>query len=316
MWVQWVEKEKTSKLSSCTLTLPWTESCRKVHLCCAWLGWNKLHSDLKRDYECITSQLNGLCDMSLQANYLICFFFRLILFEFLEELSPIFYVRINIKTNTKKDDKSLTIGRLYKPSTWEVAIVNVEGESPTIPSTGGVPTHFSGRTNCSSEPPASDNEPLNPTTSAPQLSRKLYPRVRFGSRVDFLLISSIAKAMVIECLNPKMSKLRHKMSPFSIKINHRFKRTAITWKHIFKTQFSTAKLLDMNTSTSLNVIIAQLHFSNRAQWWLWHLPSADWKLWLRCVSPFWKDWAIMHLKQPAHNNITGLMHFIKIELFP
>ena len=64
----------------------------------------------------------------------------------------------------------LTIGMLYSPSTMEVAIENVEEESPTIPRTGGVPVQFSCSRNCSSRPLASDNPELNPITSAPQLS--------------------------------------------------------------------------------------------------------------------------------------------------
>lgn len=62
------------------------------------------------------------------------------------------------------------MGNLNKPITSEVAMENVEKESPTIPKTGGVPKQSSWNGTISSSPAAIDKAALNPITSVAQLS--------------------------------------------------------------------------------------------------------------------------------------------------
>ena len=46
-------------------------------------------------------------------------------------------------SKVQEEERKLTMGNLNKPITSEVAIENVEKESPTIPNTGGVPIQVS-----------------------------------------------------------------------------------------------------------------------------------------------------------------------------
>lgn len=95
-----------------------------------------------------------------------------------------------------KNILELTRGTLYKPKTVEIAIVRVEEESPTIPKTGGFPSQVPSNEISFLCPFTKDNAAENPIARWMQLSYRLYPRVRLGRRLGFLLISSIAKAMV------------------------------------------------------------------------------------------------------------------------
>lgn len=130
-----------------------------------------------------------------------------------------------IRRSQNVNELKLTIGSLNKPITSDVAMEKVEKESPTIPRTGGLPKHFSCSRNCSCWPLTIDSAALNPITSVAQLSYRLYPRVTLGSRLMFLLISSMAKAIVMACRNPARSKLtppthRHKNRRCQLLICH------------------------------------------------------------------------------------------------
>lgn len=117
------------------------------------------------------------------------------------------YINCYVDQLLTKYLRKLTIGILYKPKTEEMAIERVDEESPTIPTTGGFPSHLSSNKNCSSEPLTNDKAARNPIASCRQLSYRLYPSVTFGSRLGFLLTSLIANTIVWACLNPRTSKL-------------------------------------------------------------------------------------------------------------
>ena len=93
------------------------------------------------------------------------------------------------------------MGILNKPKTLEMAIVLVDLESPTIPTTG-VPLQLAAWSNITSLPLANEKAARKATPSETQLSWSLYPSVTFGRRLSLRLISSIANSMVWEYLNP------------------------------------------------------------------------------------------------------------------